>query len=440
MRPIFLSFFLASCATIPRPIADLSRALQADASLVSAPAEKLLSGVAGVADERTFAHGCLRAGGRGACETFVRGLAEPARTRLLSLVAVQFGEPALLEARLSSPDDPEPMRTAMNLELARHYVRQADEGSRTKAAAALAAAAALDATNEWLAERTLLAVGLSIQNDELASAHKQLRDLLESTATLDERSRDEIVRLSERLIARAADHDRDATDQARRLFAEMNRLSPDEAVASASELADKYPDTNSLWIALGLARLKAGDEPGAVLAFERARTVCPYDPEADYQLARLHERRSRFARAVFYLERGLDSAPAWTKGLWLMADVAMQAREPERASKALATLKRLYPTDVTVDLGRARALLDRDDGVRAMAILKETSRSHPTDLRPALALAKAALTLHARAQSPEGRARMVSEAEAALAHCKAVSKDHNEVLALQSAVAKLKEP
>jgi tetratricopeptide (TPR) repeat protein len=376
----------------------------------------------------------LQAGGKGACDAFASGL--PQAGRLHALIAIQFGDAAAVEARLLTTDDPEAARAIMNLELTRHYVRTGTD--LTKAAAALQAAALLDPSGELMAERTLLQACLALLADELATAHKLLRTLLEGTFTLDEKTRDEMLRLADRLISRAADHDKDATDQARRLFAEMNRVSPDEAVAAAAELADRYPETNALWIGLGLARLKSGDEPGAVLAFERARTVCPYDPEADYQLARLHERRARFSRAVFYLERGLEAAPAWTKGMWMIADMAMRAREPERASKALATLKRIYPSDVTVDLGRARAFLDRDDGVRAMAILKEATRAHPADLRPPVALARTAIALHGRAQSPEARARMVAEAETALELARAVSKDHSDVMAITSAVEKLR--
>ncbi|MCC6807427.1 MAG: hypothetical protein IT381_08385 [Deltaproteobacteria bacterium] len=435
-----LPVFLLACAGLPQPVDQLVTVLKSDGALVSPHALRLHNGDASALDERRFAHACLQAGARGPCERFAATLAPERRERLLALIALQFSEPAAVEGRLLATSDGDEARVILSLELARYYVRQNDDVARAKATAALAAVAMLDGAGAYSNERALIHIALAIQNDELASAHKGLKDVLSASAALDEKNRDELVRLSERLIAQASDHDKDATDQARRLFADMNRLSPDEAVAAAAELADKYPETNALWIALGLARLKAGDEPGAVLAFERARIACPFDPEADFQLARLHERRARYARAVYYLERGIEAAPAWTKGLWLLADLAMLAREPERASQALTVLKRLYPGDVTVDLGRARALLERDDGLRAMAILKETTRNHPTDLRPALALAKAALTLHGRAQSPEGRARMVSEAEAALSLAKNVAKDHNEVLALQSAVAKLKEP
>ena len=252
--------------------------------------------------------------------------------------------------------------------------------------------------------------------------------------------RDSLVQLGTRLSDKAATQNHEATDAARHTLSQLEKLSADEAIIRSDAALRIAPDASLLWIVSGFARLKGSDEPGAVSAFERARELCPFDPEADFQLARLHEKEGRYTRAVIFLQRGLESAPVWSKGLWKLSDMALLAHEPEIAGRALRRLKRLYPEDLTVDLGRARALLDEDRGAQALAVLKEAERAHPADARPALALAKAALQLHASAASGDARKALIAEAERAISRAEARSASQPvKSTTLARTIAQLKE-
>jgi tetratricopeptide (TPR) repeat protein len=430
-----LSLFLC-CARTPTPSEALVKALRSDGALVSAAALALASGQPEARNDLTLAHGCVTAGARKECERFLQTLPQERAARTRAFLALGFGEPQLATERLLTSDDSPETRLLLSLELAKYDLGLGTEESLLRARASLAAARALD-QGDFAARIALTEGQIFVVADELASAQQTISTMMKGNEPLELDVREGLIRLNERLIMRASDRDRDATDQARRALSEMNRVSPDEAVLAAEQLSSRFPSSNVTWITLGLARLKAGDEPGAVAALERARVTCPLDPEADYQLAKMHERRARHARAVFYLERGIEAAPAWAKGLWELVDVAMLAREPDHAEAALLHLKRLFPNELAVDLGRARMLLERDDGPRALAVLKEAGRDHPADLRPQLALAKAALTLHARAATPEVRTRMQKQAEEALLTARSLDKNNGEVIALATAIKNL---
>lgn len=373
--------------------------------------------------QRGFVSACVRAGVRTQCDEFFTSFASGSGPALLALA---FSDPSPALARISDAQDP--LRPLLVLSLARF---SADHGDMDGAKAMVARA-------EPSLDRQLVQTAIDIAEGSFALAARTLGEITSSGASLSPEQREYAMGLGVRLADSAATQDKNAVDAARRLLAEMATLPPDDAVMHAEAAAREYPKSSLLELAVGLALLKAMDEPGAAAAFERAKMLCPFDPQADFELARLHERRGRYARAVMYLERGLDVAPVWSKGLWKLSDVALQAHEPQIAGRALARLKRLYPEDLAVDLGRARALLDGDDGAQALAVLKQAAREHPADLRPQLALAKTALELEQHASSNETRRQLVGDAQRALRSAQALDENNGEVIALGQALSKVK--
>jgi tetratricopeptide (TPR) repeat protein len=414
--------FLLGCHAVPEPRVFASIG-EPDGARLRASAIALRHAPASTEAHRQFITACVRAGARAQCDEFYTSIPQATGPALLALA---FSEPVPAEARLHATGDP--LHNLLLISLARFA---ADHGDLDRAKAALALA-------DPSAEVALVHAAIDIAEGAFAGAARTLTEVTGGTEPLGPEQREYAIALGVRLSDRAATQDKNAVDATRRLLAEMPQIPPDDAVMHAETAAREFPQSSLLQLAVGLALLKALDEPGAAAAFERAKMLCPFDPEADFELARLHERRGRYARAVTYLERGLDIAPVWSKGLWKLSDVALLAREPAIASRAFARLKRLYPEDLAVDLGRARALLDGDDGPQALAILKQAAREHPADLRPQLALAKTALELQARSSSTETRKQLVGDAAHALKSAQAIDENNGEVLALAKAISQVK--
>ena len=420
--------FLFACHSAPEPRVfssvgepDGERLRQAALAVRSAPAN--------AEAERRLIAACVHAGARRQCDEFYTSLPPGSGPALLALA---FSDPAPAEARLQVAGDP--LRELVIMSLARSA---ADHGDIARARSVLALAAAPRPADPPT-DAALVHAAIDIGEGSFAGAARTLSDISAGSEPLSPEQRDYAIALGMRLADRAATQDKNAVDATRRLLAEMALMPPDDAVMHAETAAREFPQSSLLQLAVGLALLKGLDEPGAAAAFERAKMLCPFDPEADFELARMHERRGRYARAVTYLERGLDVAPVWSKGLWKLSDVALLAHEPQIAARALARLKRLYPEDLAVDLGRARALLDGDEAAQALAILKQAAREHPADLRPQVALAKTALEMQARASSNETRKQLVGDAQRALRSAQALDENNGEVQALAQALAKVK--
>ncbi len=425
MRIVSLALLVA-CHSAPPPRAGFVGLGPADAAMVSTAADAVVAAPHDPLAHDRFVRDCLHAGARAECDKFYTSLADPSIG--LALLALAFGDATAATARLQSPDDTPPLRSLLAVRLARF---SADNDDLERARAALAVA-------EPSADKDLATVAISIADGSFADASLRLRALAESNAPLSAEQRDSLVQLGTRLSDRAATQNHEAVDAARRELSELEKLSAEEAIVRADAALKIAPNASLLWMVDGFARLKALDEPGAVAAFERAKELCPFDPEADFQLARLHERQGRYTRAVDFLQRGVDAAPVWSKGLWKLSDLALLAHEPKIATRALQRLKRLYPEDLSVDLGRARALLDEDQGAQALAVLKESARAHPSDLRPEVALAKTAFQLHASAASEEARRSLLNEAEHAITAAEALGQSPTEVEGLSRQLRELK--
>ena len=419
MRWVLVFFLGCHAAPEPKVFAAVG---EPDGARVRAAALAVKAAPRSEEAQRQLVTACVRAGTRKLCEEFYTSLPASSGPALLALA---FSDPVPALARLSDVQDP--LHHLLVLSVSRFSI---DHGDLARAKAALAyATPSLDTQ--------LVQVAIDIAEGAFAGAARSLAEIA-SGGPMSADQREYAMTLGTRLADRAATQDKNAVDAARRLLADMPNLAADDAVMHAENAAHDFPNSSLLELAVGLALLKAMDEPGAAAAFERAKMLCPFDPQADFELARLHERRGRYARAVMYLERGLDVAPVWSKGLWKLSDVALQAHEPQIAGRALERLKRLYPEDLAVDLGRARALLDGDDGPQALAILKQAAREHPADLRPQLALGKTALELQAHASSNETRKQLMSDAQRALHSAQALDENNGEVIALGQALSKVK--
>lgn len=385
----------------------------------------------------TFVGRCLRAGTEVMCRDFytqhIPGTSGPA------LLSLAFGDAAPVQQRLTAAqaeqaDGPQ-LRFVLASTLARHY---AARGKLSEAEATLLIVDETAAAAHREMERLLSHTAVAIERRDFQQARTWIQQVVDAQDPLSTEQRELVVRLGQRLAERSSLGDDAATDTARRLLANLPKLSPDEIVADAEVAVSRFSESSLVWTAVGLARLKAGNEVGGLIALERSRELGMFDPEADWQLAKFHERRQRYASAVFHLRRALETSPTFNQGLWRLGDVALMARDLSAAELAMRRLKRLYPEELKVDLGRARVLLEGEDALRALAVLKDATRHYPTDIRAPLALAKAALTLRERATTPGQRKDMFGEAERAYTLAKELDEQHGEVQALEKALGALR--
>jgi len=127
-------------------------------------------------------------------------------------------------------------------------------------------------------------------------------------------------------------------------------------LARASELA---PDLPAVWYALGRAREKSGDEPGALDAYERVFRLDPDNVATRKRLIRLAIQRQDFARARHEADRLLADGPDDPVRLLIAAGVADKDGRKEDA-------RRLY---------RAAIAKGRGDSVEALLGLAQLDRA-----------------------------------------------------------------
>jgi len=126
-------------------------------------------------------------------------------------------------------------------------------------------------------------------------------------------------------------------------------------------LAAEYPGNVDLQMRLGDARAAAGDEPGALRAWERAAFLLPALVGNDSPLARianLAAARGDTARAVDALERLLARDDTNIEAARRLAALVDPARDPARAARAWERVAELDPFDATASAALGRHALD----------------------------------------------------------------------------------
>lgn len=104
----------------------------------------------------------------------------------------------------------------------------------------------------------------------------------------------------------------------------------DKAMQVANAYRDSKPDSPAPWNLIGSLFLKEGDEPAAVKAFDRARSLAPGDPEANFNLAALAAKANDFQKARGYYEDVLRQHKDHLDTLLKLAALdAVEKKEPQ---------------------------------------------------------------------------------------------------------------
>ncbi len=127
-------------------------------------------------------------------------------------------------------------------------------------------------------------------------------------------------------------------DRARKELGKANGK-PDKAEKDLIKALDSYPEYAAAWALLGDGRVRAGNEPGALEAYEKARSsdpdfLAPYPP-----LVKLNMRSGRWEDTAETAARYLQLNPAASEERFYLALAQQQLGELD---EALATLEVLF--------------------------------------------------------------------------------------------------
>jgi cytochrome c-type biogenesis protein CcmH/NrfG len=148
-----------------------------------------------------------------------------------------------------------------------------------------------------------------------------------------------------------------------------------QALSALSEkLAGSRPGGDDDWLVVfGYARMRSGDYPKAIEAFQRVADRVPEDPDPRNMLGETLRLSGQIDRAIQVLERAVQAHPNSHQGWYLLGESYMSHNRLERARAAYAESIRIEPEYVTGLFGLAAVLArvgPKDDYEQVLAKLK----------------------------------------------------------------------
>ena len=173
----------------------------------------------------------------------------------------------------------------------------------------------------------------------------------------------------------------DANPPAIPRLADHGSLAP-EVSALVREVTDQLAQDRgdgARWGRLGMVYEANGVVGAAREAYIAATVVRPSDAKWWYRLAVVEARMGRPEDAVRDVRRAIEAAPGyapahWRLGLWLL-----DANDTEGAERAFKQASALDPADPAGAVGLGRTYLQRNDNLRAVAVLERTLAKSPGD-------------------------------------------------------------
>ena len=130
-----------------------------------------------------------------------------------------------------------------------------------------------------------------------------------------------------------------------------NAMAPKAAVIRLTEALETYPTSPRLWLGLGIAHFKAGNNPEAVKAFtESLKFDANYAPAYAY-LGMANVEVGNYKEAIDWYERALKTNDKLGVVNYLLAEVLVKANEADNA-RVETNLKRAVDLDPSFAAGR----------------------------------------------------------------------------------------
>src|SRR5579864_1032179 len=196
---------------------------------------------------------------------------------------------------------------------------------------------------------------------------------------------DEAVRLADELVSVQP-----SNTQARLLKAvalrEMRRY-PD-ARAELRHVLQTSPREGQAYLQLGLLEIEQKNYPAAEVAFKKLQDF-GNDAGATYGLAIMYSVRGQLDKANEILKKELDKNPKHPLLHELVAAIAIQAKDFDRAIGEYRVLLTMAPSNKALYFQLAEALRLKGDNNGYIATLEQAQKLFPRDLMPTLVLATA---------------------------------------------------
>ena len=146
------------------------------------------------------------------------------------------------------------------------------------------------------------------------------------------------------------------------------------------------PQNRTAYLQLGLIEIERKDYSNAEAAFRKLQDLGS-DDSATYGLAVMYSVRGQLDKANQILKKELERFPKHPLLHQLVAAIALQGQDYDRAIAEYRTLLAMSPSDKTVYFRLAEALHMKGDTKAYIATLEQTQKLFPRDLMPTLILA-----------------------------------------------------
>ena len=209
---------------------------------------------------------------------------------------------------------------------------------------------------------------------------------------------------------RAHPHDADALVECAEFSFRSGR--PDRACWALAKALALFPGSARWHGQLGYANLAVGDHDAARESFERALTLAPDDPAANYGLASCCQRERRWPAAAAALERALAPAGAGDAFAIVLEliGVLCQAGAFDAARRHCEQAARLAPAEPALWYATARLELAGGRPALALAAIERCLRATPDEPRIVLEKARCLRALDDPAQAWLWLARLTGDA------------------------------
>ena len=162
----------------------------------------------------------------------------------------------------------------------------------------------------------------------------------------------------------------------------------DLVLASAKELASKFPDDLGAQVALARAQIAQGDRAGARSTLQGATRLAEFDADVQVLIGRLQMQADNPDGAAYNVQKALQGRPDDLQALVLSVDAEFRRKDTAKADAALKTLAAKYPDRVETALTIADVAMARGQFGAAIASY-QTALAREDSWRCAGALARA---------------------------------------------------
>ncbi len=148
---------------------------------------------------------------------------------------------------------------------------------------------------------------------------------------------------------------------------QLGQHQADQALATAKELASRYPDNIAVLLAFGRTQLAVGDNSGARNAFQGATRLAEFDPGTQIVIAHLQLAAGNPSGASYNVQKALLGRPDDPAAMALVVEIEARRGDAPKADAALKALNAKHPTRAETAVATANLAMSRGQYAAAVA-------------------------------------------------------------------------